>query len=69
LPSKIWQTLRVALRWTNVGEVFFIFAKKVAMTTWDEELLELLNVHIQKFGIIHLSNSDLIYIRNPERET
>jgi hypothetical protein len=48
---------------------FFIFAKKVAMTTWDEELLELLNVHIQKFGIIHLSNSDLIYIRNLERDT
>jgi hypothetical protein len=24
-------------------------------------------VHLQQFGIIHLPNSDLIYIRNPER--
>jgi hypothetical protein len=24
-------------------------------------------VHLQQFGIIHLSNPDLIYIRNPER--
>jgi hypothetical protein len=26
-------------------------------------------VHVQQFGIIHLSNPDLIYIRNPERNT
>jgi hypothetical protein len=24
-------------------------------------------VHLQQFGIIHLSNLDLTYIRNPER--
>jgi hypothetical protein len=24
-------------------------------------------VHLQKFGIIHLPNTDLTYIRNPER--
>jgi hypothetical protein len=24
-------------------------------------------VHLQQFGIIHLPNPDLIYIRNPER--
>jgi hypothetical protein len=28
LPSKIWQTLGVALRWGTVGEDFFCFAKK-----------------------------------------
>jgi hypothetical protein len=26
-------------------------------------------VQLQQFGIIHLSNSDLTYINNPERET
>ena len=25
--------------------------------------------YLQQFGIIHLPNPDLIYIRNPERET
>jgi hypothetical protein len=24
-------------------------------------------IHLQQFGIIHLPNPDLIYIRNPER--
>jgi hypothetical protein len=38
------------------------------MTTWDGELLELLKrVQLQQFGIIHLPNSDLTYISNPER--
>jgi hypothetical protein len=26
-----------------------------------------IRVHVQQFGIIHLPNPDLIYIRNPER--
>jgi hypothetical protein len=26
-------------------------------------------VHLQQFGVVHLSNSDLTYIRNPEIET
>jgi hypothetical protein len=43
------------------------------MTTWDGELLELLSqvkkAHLHQFGIIHLLNSDLTYIRNPKRET
>jgi hypothetical protein len=30
------------LRWRTVGEGFSVFAKKIIMTTWDGELLELL---------------------------
>jgi hypothetical protein len=35
------------------------------MPSWFAKLLE--RVNLQQFGIIHLSNTDLTYIRNPKR--
>ena len=61
----ICQTVGVALR-ASPRVCQNLLGKSYVLPT-SKKLCKVKKIHLQQFGIIHLPNPDLTYIRNPER--